>query len=64
LQAALERIPATEISADVVQESQIPYASRCADALAAMAESYLAASGSSAASMPIPLKVNADSTPS
>src|SRR3984957_13993733 len=47
LQAALDRIPATEISADVVQESQIPYASRRADALAAIAESYLAGSGSS-----------------
>src|ERR1700722_17094882 len=50
LQAALDRIPATEISADVVQESQIPYASRRADALAAIAESYLAGSGSSSAS--------------
>jgi hypothetical protein len=50
LQAALDRIPATEISADVVQESQIPYASRRADALAAIAESYLAGSGSSPAS--------------
>src|SRR3984957_11094790 len=45
LTAALDRIPATEISADVVQESQIPYASRRADALAAIAESYLAGSG-------------------
>ena len=50
LKAALDRIPATEISADVVQESLIPYASRRADALAAIAESYLAGSGSSPAS--------------
>src|SRR5580698_8568766 len=50
LKAALDRIPATEISADVVQESQIPYPSRRADALAAIAESYLAGAGSSPAS--------------
>src|ERR1700722_13078330 len=50
LQAALDRIPATEISADVVQEHLIPYASRRADALAAIAESYLAGSGSSSVS--------------
>src|ERR1700691_3619820 len=48
LKAALERIPATEISADVVQEHLIPYAGRRADALAAIAESYLAGSGSGA----------------
>ena len=50
LKAALDRIPATEISADVVQEHQIPYGSRRADALAAIAESYLAGAGSIPAS--------------
>jgi hypothetical protein len=50
LKAALDRIPATEISADVVQEHLIPYGSRRADALAAIAESYLAGAGSSPAS--------------
>src|SRR6202789_4027375 len=47
LKAALDRIPATEISADVVQDHLIPYTSRRADALAAIAESYLSGSGSS-----------------
>src|SRR6202522_1437405 len=47
LKAALDRIPATEISADVVQDHLIPYTSRRADALAVIAESYLAGSGSS-----------------
>jgi hypothetical protein len=47
LKAALERIPATEISADVVEERPIPYACRRADALAYVAESFLAGSGTS-----------------
>jgi hypothetical protein len=50
LKAAVERIPAKEICATGVQEQPIPYTSRCADALACMAESFLAGSGSSAAS--------------
>ena len=37
LEAALERSPATEISADVVKERPIPYARRRADALACVA---------------------------
>ena len=49
LKAAVERIPLKEICATGVQEQPIPYASRCADALAAVAESFLAGSGSSAA---------------
>jgi hypothetical protein len=47
LEAALERIPATEISADVVQEHRIPWACWRADALAYVAESFLAGSGDS-----------------
>jgi Domain of unknown function (DUF222)/HNH endonuclease len=47
LKAALERIPAKEISATGVQEHPIPYACRRADALASMAESFLAGSGPS-----------------
>ena len=50
LKAAVERIPLKEICATGVQEQPIPYASRCADALAAVAESFLAGAGSSAAS--------------
>jgi hypothetical protein len=45
LTAALERIPATEISANTVQERPIPYACRRADALAHVAESFLAGAG-------------------
>jgi hypothetical protein len=45
LTAALERIPATEIGAEVVEERPIPYACRRADALAYVAESFLAGSG-------------------
>lgn len=47
LEAALERIPATEISADVVKERPISCACRRADALACVAESFLAGSGTS-----------------
>src|SRR6202789_933767 len=47
LKAAMEKIPATEISAQVVQEQPIPYASRRADAFAYVAESFLAGSGTS-----------------
>jgi Domain of unknown function (DUF222)/HNH endonuclease len=50
LKAALERIPAKEISATGVQEHPIPYACRRADALASVAESFLAGAGSSPAS--------------
>ncbi|MGB6308763.1 MAG: DUF222 domain-containing protein [Steroidobacteraceae bacterium] len=45
LEAAMERIPATEICADTVEERAIPYACRRADALAHVAESFLAGSG-------------------
>jgi hypothetical protein len=41
LDAALESLPENAISADVVEERPIPYESRRADALAAVAESYL-----------------------
>jgi hypothetical protein len=44
LDAALESLPENEISADVVEERAIPYAARRADALAAVAESFLAES--------------------
>jgi hypothetical protein len=47
LNAAMERIPAKEISPTGVQEHPIPYACRRADALASMAESFLAGSGPS-----------------
>lgn len=47
LDAALEATPATEITADVVEERPISYAARRADALAAMAEHYLAEPDSS-----------------
>ncbi len=42
LDAALESLPENAISADVVAERPIPYESRRADALAAVAESFLA----------------------
>ncbi len=42
LDAALESLPENTISADVVAERPIPYESRRADALAAVAESFLA----------------------
>jgi hypothetical protein len=44
LDAALENTPATEISADEVEERTISYPARRADALAAVAESFLAQS--------------------
>jgi hypothetical protein len=44
LDAALDGLPENEISADVVEERPIPYESRRADALAAVAESFLAES--------------------
>jgi hypothetical protein len=47
LEAAMETLPSREISVDVVEEGPIPYDSRRADALAALAESFLAKSGSS-----------------
>ena len=47
LKAALERVPAKEICAKGVQEHPIPYGCRRADALAYVAESFLAGSGSS-----------------
>src|SRR6202789_3829477 len=47
LKAALERIPAKEICAKGVQEHPIPYGCRRADALAYVAESFLAGSGTS-----------------
>ncbi len=50
LEAALERVPQTEISAKVVEERTLPYACRRADALAYVAESFLAGSGTSPAS--------------
>ena len=42
LDAAIETIPEKEISADVVEERAIPYQTRRADALAVLAEKYLA----------------------
>jgi hypothetical protein len=42
LEAAIETIPEKEISADVVEERAIPYQTRRADALAVLAEKYLA----------------------
>src|SRR5580698_6532681 len=47
LNAAMEKIPAKEISPTGVQEHPIPYSCRRADALASMAESFLAGSGPS-----------------
>jgi hypothetical protein len=47
LEAAMERVPATEISAEVVEERPIGYSCRRADALAFVAESFLAGSGAS-----------------
>ena len=52
LKAAMEKIPSTEICAKGVQEQPIPYASRRADALACLAESFLAGSGPNPASSP------------
>jgi hypothetical protein len=43
LDAAVETVPAMEISADVVEERPIPYESRRADALVVLAENFLAA---------------------
>src|SRR5216684_6232684 len=50
LDAALESLPEEEISADVVAERSIPFESLRADALAAVAESFLAESHSSSSS--------------
>jgi hypothetical protein len=47
LEAAMETLPTREISVDVVEEGPIPYGSRRADAMAALAENFLAKSGSS-----------------
>jgi hypothetical protein len=47
LDAALETIPQNEISAKFEEERQIPHAARRADALAALAESFLAQSDAS-----------------
>jgi hypothetical protein len=47
LDAALQSLPEMEISAEVVEERPIPFESRRADALAAVAESFLAESDSS-----------------
>ena len=47
LKAALERVPVKEICAKGVQEHPIPYGCRRADALAYVAESFLAGSGDS-----------------
>jgi hypothetical protein len=50
LEAALEGLPKAAISADVVEERPIPYSARRADALAALAESFLAKSDSRSSS--------------
>src|SRR5882672_9376604 len=50
LDAALESLPEDEISADVVEERPISYPARRADALAAIAETFLAASNCSSTS--------------
>jgi hypothetical protein len=50
LDAALESLPETEISADVVEERPIPFESRRADALTAVAESFLAEADASSTS--------------
>jgi len=47
LDAAMETIPATQISVNVVEEQAITYSSRRADALALLAEAYLAESHTS-----------------
>jgi len=47
LNAAIESIPTTEISADAENERPIMYQTRRADALAVLAESFLAESGAS-----------------
>jgi hypothetical protein len=47
LDAALESIPAMEISARVIEERPIPHTARRADALALLAENFLAASDAS-----------------
>ena len=49
LEAALEKIPAAEISAEAVEERPIPWSCWRADALAYVAESFLAGSGTSPA---------------
>jgi hypothetical protein len=50
LDAALESLPEHEISAEVVEERSISYPARRADALAAVAESFLAEAGSDSSS--------------
>jgi hypothetical protein len=50
LDAALDSLPEREITADVVEEGPIPFESLRADALAAVAESFLAESDSSSSS--------------
>jgi hypothetical protein len=50
LEAALEGLPQAAISADVVEEQPIRYSARRADALAALAESFLAESDSCSSS--------------
>jgi hypothetical protein len=50
LDAALKSLPEKEISADVVQEQPISYPARRADALAVLAESFLAESDASSTS--------------
>jgi hypothetical protein len=50
LDAALESLPENAISADVVEERPIPYESRRADALAAVAESFLGQSDTASTS--------------
>jgi hypothetical protein len=50
LEAALEGLPKAAISADAVEERPIPYSARRADALAALAESFLAKSDSHSSS--------------
>jgi len=47
LDAAMETIPANEITADIVEERPIRYECRRADALASLAENYLAEAGTS-----------------
>jgi hypothetical protein len=47
LEAAMETLPTRQISVDVVEEGPIPYECRRADALAVLAENFLAKSGSS-----------------
>jgi hypothetical protein len=47
LEAAMETLPTRQVSVDMVEEAPIPYDSRRADALAVLAENFLAKSGSS-----------------